>query len=276
VFDAPVELEQTKTIASEAAALVLSSFGTSQGDAESKGPRDVVTEADRRSEAFIRERLVRQFPRDGIIGEEGTRRESASGRTWFIDPLDGTVNYARLIPIWCVSVALFQGREPILGVIVDPIRKETFWAAAGSGAWCNRDRLRCTQVADPAEAMVHMTVDFNDESMLTGLEDIKQVAPKVLRTRNTGSAALALAWLAAGRFDAMTHRFAHPWDYGAGVLLVKEAGGAVIDVQGGDFSDETHAVVAAATEPLNASIRSLRGSGLSCELQCALGRQLRR
>lgn len=257
MLDIRVELEQTKAIAAEAAALVLSYFGQSQADAQSKGPRDIVTQADRESEHLIGSRLGHSFPRDGIVGEEGSKRESTSGRTWFIDPLDGTVNYTRSIPIWCVSIALFQAREPILGVIVDPIRKETFSAARGTGAWCNRESLRCRSVTDPSQAMVHMTVDFNDESMLTGLDDIKLLAPNVLRTRNTGSASLALAWLAAGRFDAMTHRFAHPWDYGAGVLIVREAGGTVTDVLGEEYTDETYALVAAATQPLNSTIRAL-------------------
>jgi myo-inositol-1(or 4)-monophosphatase len=102
--------------------------------------------------------------------------------------------------------------------------------------------------------MVHLTIDFNPQSLHAGLEDIRAIAPRVLRTRNTGSAALALAYVAAGYFDAMLHRYAHPWDYGAGVLMVREAGGVVTDIAGDPYTVASVAIVAAASEELRAAL----------------------
>ncbi len=254
------ELAAAVEIAAEAADLALSYFGGDHVEARPKGPGDVVTAADTASESLIASRLTRRFPHDGIVGEEGAGRPSRSGRTWYIDPLDGTLNFARSLPIWCISLALFEGDKPLLAVIRDPITGETFSAQRGLGSYCNEKRLRSSGVDDLTDSVVHITVDLKDLGESAGLDDIVALSPRVLRTRNIGSAALALAYVAAGRFDAMLHRFAYSWDYAAGVLLVQEAGGVVTDLRGGPYTPRTHDVCAAANQALATALLTLLGS----------------
>lgn len=256
------DLEIATEIARETGNVLLSYFGSDRVAAQSKGERDIVTAADLASERLLVQRLSESFPGDGVVGEEGARLRAQSDRRWLIDPLDGTVNYAHGIPIWCVSIALFEGATPVLGVVHDPIRAETFHGAQGAGVRCNGTPISCGPVREAALAVVHMTIDFNERSQLEGLEDIQVIAPRVMRTRNIGSAALALAYVAAGRLDAMIHRFANAWDYGAGALLVQEAGGSVTGVDGEPYTDRTFAVAAAATTELRRELLSfLRGPG---------------
>ena len=255
------ELAAAVDIAREAADLVRTYFSTDQVDTRAKGDRDVVTAADLASEQLILERLTERFPADGIVGEEGAARQPESPRRWHVDPLDGTLNYSRSLPVWCVSMALFEHGCPVLGVIVDPIRDETFSAATGKGAWLNGKRLHTSSVDRVGDAFVHLTVDFNKQSMVEGLRDIQVVAPRVLRTRNIGSAALALAYVACGRFDSMLHRYAHAWDYGAGVVLVREAGGMVTDMVGSLYTEQTFAVLATSGPALHGKLLTMLQAG---------------
>ena len=256
------ELAATIDIATEAAELVLSYVGGNDLDVQAKGVGDVVTAADTASESLIASRLKELFPDDGVVGEEGANVQSASGRTWYVDPLDGTVNFSRSLPLWCVSLALFEGDEPLLAVIRDPITRETFSARRGAGSFCNGARISTSRVESLPESIVHITVDLKDLGDSAGLDDIIALSPRVLRTRNIGSAALALAYVAAGRFDAMIHRFAHSWDYAAGVLLVQEAGGVVTDLRGARYTPRTPDVCAAANSTLATGIRTLLSQSL--------------
>lgn len=222
--------------------------------ARAKGERDVVTAADTTSEALISSRIRELFPRDGIVAEEGSSAPCPSGRTWYVDPLDGTVNFAHRLPIWCVSLSLFENDRPVVGVIHDPVLDETFAAVRGRGAYLNGQPIATSGVSNLEDAFVHLTIDFNPDSLWAGLQDVRILAPLVLRTRNIGSAALALAYVACGRFDAMLHRAAHTWDYGAGVLLIEEAGGGVIGMDGSSYSSNTSSVVGAATDSLREGI----------------------
>lgn len=244
------ELAATIDIATRAADLVLSYVGSDRVDVRAKGIGDVVTAADTAAESFILERLRTKFQGDGVVGEEGASIEGRSGRTWYVDPLDGTLNFSRNLPIWCVSLALYEGDRPLIAVIRDPLTGETFSAGRGIGSYCNDRRIRCSTVQAPSDSVVHITVDLKDLGVTAGLDDIVAIAPRVLRTRNIGSAALAMAYVAAGRFDAMLHRFAHSWDYGAGVLLVQEAGGIVTDMRGEAFTPRTPDVCATSNESL--------------------------
>lgn len=252
-----VEIERAAEIAREAGKLIVTYLQGDRMQARAKGEKDVVTAADTASESLITTRIRELFPHDGVVAEEGTEAHSSSGRRWYIDPVDGTLNFAHRVPIWCVSLSLFDGDGPLLGVIHDPIRDETFTALRGNGAYLNGHAIRTSGVVSPEDAFVHLTIDFNTESLWLGLQDIRSIAPRVLRTRNIGSAALALAYLACGRFDAMVHRYAHTWDYGAGVLLIEEAGGAVTQIDGDPYTAETTALVAGATAQLQQGIRLL-------------------
>lgn len=251
------ELDEAVRIAIEAGQILLSYFNTDRVDVRAKGPRDVVTAADIAAENQVMSRLQRAFPRDGIVAEEGGRVDSLGGRRWYVDPLDGTLNYSRGLPLWCVSIALFEGERPVLGVVHDPIRAETFYTTRGRGARCGERTIEVTDPKSLSDACVHVTIDFNESSRLEGIEDVRHVAPRVLRTRNIGSAALALAYVAAGRFDAMIHRSANTWDYAAGVALVEAAGGVVTDMSGEPFSEATRSMVAAASPLIHRELLAL-------------------
>lgn len=251
------ELEIAVDIARQAAGLILTYIGSDRMEARAKGDKDVVTAADTASEALITSHIREAFPDDGLVAEEGSSAPARSGRCWYIDPLDGTVNFAHGLPIWCVSISLFEDDQPVLGVIADPVVRETFAAGRGMGAYLNGQPIASSGVSDPDNAFVHLTIDFNPESLWVGLHDIGILAPRVLRTRNIGSAALALAYVACGRFDAMVHRMANTWDYGAGVLLVEEAGGVVTQADGSPYRTGATAVVAAATDSLREGICGL-------------------
>lgn len=248
------ELHEIGALAVGAGKILLDHMSSERMDTRAKGDRDVVTAADLASEQFIIDWLRRNFPDDGIIGEEGSQTISRSGRRWAVDPLDGTLNYSRGLPIWCVSISCFEADEPILGVVYDPLREEVFSAARGLGAWLNGEPISPRPTANVADAYVHVTVDFKDAGVQIGLEDMLAVAPRVLRTRNLGSAALSLAYVACGRLDAVLHRFAYVWDYGAGACLVREAGGHISSMDGAPYTFECQSIVAAGTQPVHAGL----------------------
>ncbi|MGI8967566.1 MAG: inositol monophosphatase family protein [Chloroflexota bacterium] len=261
------ELDVASSIAVEAGEVLRGYFGSDRMDVRAKGVGDVITAADLASERLVLGRLREGFPQDGVIGEEGSDIPSANGRLWAIDPLDATLNYSRGIPVWCVSLALFAVGEPVLGVIHDPLRGETFTAERGAGATCNGRPIRTSGITAAAEALVHATVDFHDHSRDAGIADLQAIAPHVLRTRNLGSAALGLAYIAAGRLDAMLHRYAHVWDYAAGVILIREAGGVVTSMQGDPYRVETESILAAASADVHASLLARVRSGADSRLE---------
>jgi myo-inositol-1(or 4)-monophosphatase len=250
-------------ISHEAGSLLERLFADAGLTVSAKGPRDVVTRADIESEALVKRRLEEAFPDHGVVGEEGTDTSNGKRYRWFVDPLDGTLNFSRGVPVWCVSLALFEGNTPLVGVVYDPLRRETFHAARTHGARCNGQLISSSGCTDESQAFIHVTVDFNDESRREGLEDIQRLAPAVLRTRNLGSAALELAYVAAGRMDAMLHRHAHAWDYGAGVLLVRESGGHATSMTGTQWEPDDESMAASATEQLGtALLRRVQGVGM--------------
>jgi myo-inositol-1(or 4)-monophosphatase len=261
------EMATAARVAQETGRILLKHFADTALTIRAKGERDVVTTADMESEALLLQRLGQEFPADGVIGEEGTDTSANRKRVWYVDPLDGTLNFSRGVPVWSVSLGLFEGDEALVGVVHDPIRGETFCAGRGMGAFLNGSPIRASRLTELSRAFVHVTVDFNDSSQLAGLDDIQRLAPAVLRTRNLGSAALGLAYVAAGRMDVMLHRQANPWDYGAGVLLVREAGGSVSGMDGAPWVPADASVAAAATEALRASLLDTIRSSADSQLQ---------
>jgi myo-inositol-1(or 4)-monophosphatase len=244
------DLDVVTVLAAEAGRVAMSYFRSNHIGTREKGSNDVVTAADLACEQILREGLSTAFPDDGIIGEEGTAIRSTSGREWYIDPIDGTLNYSRGLSVWCLSIAALDEHGPVLAVIHDPIRGDTYRAARDRGAIRNGERLRVSGQVDPTRALVHVTIDFEEPARGQSMSDLAALAPRVLRTRNLGSAALALAYVASGELDAMIHRKAHTWDYAAGVLLIQEAGGSVTDLRGRAFDSSTTALVAASSEAL--------------------------
>ena len=237
------DLELALAAAEAGAAILAERFGDGVR-AHFKGRFDPVTEVDEAAEAAVLEVLRARRPDDALLAEESGGRVGAS-RTWIVDPLDGTVNFVHGIPQIAVSVALWNGDEPIVGVIVDPLRGERFAAAAGRGATLNDVPIRVSRV-DRLEGSVVATGFPYDHGLHADAyaRTLGAVLGRVNGIRRFGSAALDLAWVAAGRFDAYFELGVAPWDQAAGILLVREAGGTVTDVDGTPSIPATRLVVA--------------------------------
>lgn len=206
---------------------------------EEKDVNDFVTEIDRASEQEIIYHLQKAFPEHTILGEEGGRkvgRQPDSPYEWIIDPLDGTTNFIRGIPHFCVSIACrFQGRLEH-AVVLDPIRREEFTASRGRGAQLNAKRIRVTQAKGLEGAVIGTGIPFRAEQqphMEGYMAALQEIATKTAGIRRAGSAALDLAYVAAGRFDGFWEYGLKEWDIAAGALLVQEAGGLISDLAGG-------------------------------------------
>jgi myo-inositol-1(or 4)-monophosphatase len=198
---------------------------------------DYASEVDGLAEAEIVKELRKAGPEYAVLGEEGGHQPARGGRkarlTWVIDPLDGTSNYLRGIPHWCVSVALVDNGEPLHGVVFDPLRNELFVASRGSGAVLDDRRLRVAERRDLAGALLCTGFPPRERARAKPqLDCLNALLEQAEDVRRTGSAALDLAYVACGRFDGYFEAGVQPWDIAAGVLLVREAGGRVCDFRG--------------------------------------------
>jgi myo-inositol-1(or 4)-monophosphatase len=220
-----------REIASAAGALLLERFRAPASGVRRKSTlTDLVSDADRDAEALIERMLRDARPGDGLIAEEGARVESASGLRWLVDPLDGTINFLYGIPQWCVSIACVDDAGPRVGVISDPCRGELFVAERGAGATLDGKHLAVSEQADLGQALLATGFAYDAAFRRLQAENVAQVLPHVRDIRRLGSAALDLAWLAGARYDAYFESGVNPWDTAAGILLVREAGGAVTEV----------------------------------------------
>jgi myo-inositol-1(or 4)-monophosphatase len=206
-----------------------------------KSARDVVTEADHESEALIIDAIRGRFPADAILAEEsgehhavaGERQATGRGRTWVIDPLDGTVNYANGIPFFCVSIALVAEGSPVVGVVFDPTRDELFTATAASSACLNGRPVRGSEKENLTDFVVSMAL--NGRAAVTRSRNVRKA---VRITRSMGSAALALAYVANGRFDAFIQQGGlSAWDVAAAGLIAERGGATVRAMDGGPWFD---------------------------------------
>ncbi len=223
------ELQLAVRLAEEAGALLRDyARGPSLGVRTKTSDTDPVSEADHAAERLITEALSVTRPEDGIVAEEEASQTGSSGRTWIIDPLDGTVNYLYGIPAWCVSIACEDSEGLLAAVVHDPSRDETFTAARGQGAWLNGDRITVNEV--PFERALIATGFAYDSQVRVGQGHVLAELLGVVRdVRRVGAAALDLAWTACGRFDGFYEFDLKRWDVAAGSLLVSEAGGVVSD-----------------------------------------------
>jgi myo-inositol-1(or 4)-monophosphatase len=195
--------------------------------ATKSSPVDVVTEADRATEALIHRRLLEARPDDGFVGEEGGDEASGSGVTWVVDPIDGTVNFLYDIPHYAVSIAARVGDEVVAGVVVDVPKGDCFTATRGGGAWCDGERLAVRTTAAPGEQLVATGFNYEREVRVLQSRAAAAMMPEVRDIRRLGSAALDLCWLAAGRIDAYVEEGLNEWDLAAGGLVASEAGARV-------------------------------------------------
>ena len=221
-------------IAREAGALLMGYF-RKHVKVEYKGEADLVTVADRDSEALIRERLRQQWPTHDIVGEEGGFRDTGSDYRWYVDPLDGTTNFAHGFPVFCVSMGLDYKGNRIAGVIYDPTRDELFAAEQGSGAYLNQQRIHVSNTAGLAACLLATGFPSHKRHKNPNIFFYHQITLHTHGVRRAGSAALDLCCVACGRFDGFWEFNLNPWDTAAGVLIVAEAGGRVTDFKGGPF-----------------------------------------
>ena len=247
------DLELAERAARAAGEVLMSYFGhAAEGLASKTSPTDPVSDADRQAEGTIHEILAGERPRDGLIGEEGARTESGSGRTWIIDPLDGTVNFLYGLRTWAVSIALEDSDGLAAGVVFNPVDDECFSARRGDGATLNGRPIHVTQCSSLDRAMVGTGFSYESARRAEQAEILVRLLPQIRDVRRAGAAALDLAYLAAGRVDAFYERGLKRWDEAAGRLLVTEAGGVTNDLPG-----EPHGVIAAATPALAAGLKQI-------------------
>ena len=227
----PSYLETAVEIARESGAL-LADFFARHIPYELKGEFDLVTEADRASERLIVERLTKHFPSHAIVAEEGGGHESSSGYRWYVDPLDGTTNFAHGFPCFNVTLALEAEGELIAGVIFDPIHNELFTAERGAGAYLNERPIHVSKTAKLSDALVATGFPSRKRHMSVNIHFYHQLAVLSHGVRRCGSAAIDLAYVACGRLDAFWEFGLNPWDMAAGRLLIAEAGGKCSGMHG--------------------------------------------
>lgn len=264
-------LEFAVTTAHAAGEVLMARFGGALEVTDKAVAGDVVTDADRASEALIVGRIQAAFPDHAILAEESGESGPSSSLRWILDPLDGTTNFARGLPHFCVSIALEDPDGPLVGVVHDPVRGETFRAARGAGAFVDQARARG---GSPRRLAVTAAATLRAALLATGfpyvrnpqrtdnLPEVDRLVPQIQCLRRTGSAALDLAYVAAGRLDGYWEAGVKAWDVAAGVLLVREAGGVVTRMDGAAWTLD-HQDVATGGPALHrllvAELRAARG-----------------
>ncbi|MFQ3639692.1 MAG: inositol monophosphatase family protein [Chloracidobacterium sp.] len=258
-------LSFAEAIAREAGAILRDRFGTTFA-VRHKGRIDLVTEVDVLAERHIHDRIRAQFPDHELLAEEGGLTQTVSDFRWIVDPLDGTTNYAHGYPFFSVAIALEHRQETIVGVVYDPLRDELFSAAKGQGACCNHRPIQVSAVDTLEQALLVTGFPYNVKaSPQKNLDHFSAFLDVAQAIRRDGSAALDLAYVAAGRFDGFWELNLSPWDMAAGSLLVTEAGGRVTAFDGQPFSPYVAEIVAS-----NGRIHDAMGQVLMASGQTAM------
>lgn len=231
-------LEFAIGLAREAGEILMRAHGTvERGNIGYKGWRNLVTETDIAVEEHVARRIAERFPTHGILGEERVSKEPAPGdpHRWVIDPLDGTTNFVHGHPFFCVSIALERAQEGECGVVFAPYLEELFAAQSGRGATLNGSGCRVSEEGDLSHALLASGFAYReDEQIDTNLGNWSRLSYLCRGLRRCGAAALDLAYVACGRYDGFWELYLSPWDVAAGGVLVREAGGLVTDLAGGD------------------------------------------
>jgi len=220
--------------AHEAGSFIMEEAGkTNIGIADIKGFHDFVTYVDKTSEEMLVERLGKLIPGAGFITEEGTSSKEGINHVWIIDPLDGTTNFLHGIHPFSISIALKEGDEIVAGLVYEPGYNETFTAWKGGGTWLNGKSVRVSESARPDDCILATGFPYKDFSRLDAyMKCLGYFITNMHGVRRLGSAAIDLAYVACGRFDAFFEYGLNPWDVSAGIILVREAGGCTSDFSG--------------------------------------------
>jgi len=252
--------------AREAGALIRRRLGHYHSIETKSSLSDLVTDVDRESEALLADRLLSAFPGHLMLGEEGVAEKgrrigeeedpSRVEYLWVCDPIDGTTNFVAGLPFCTVSVALARFGEPVVGVIYDPMRDELFAARRGGGAFLNGQRIQVSPERRLDQAMVATGFAYQTGLRRVTLDDAVRITPRIRNLRALGSAALHLAYVAAGRLTGFWERGLHAWDLAAGYVLVTEAGGVFTDLQGGPYRLSTTDLLAT-NGPIHSELLSL-------------------
>lgn len=255
----PPRLADLERLARAAGEILRADFGQQQA-IEHKGVIDLVTEADRRSEAYLVGEIRRLFPDHHLVTEESGEHAGEDCCRWFIDPLDGTVNYAHGVPIFSVSLAYAEGEALRLGVVYDPTRMECFSAEWGRGAWLNEAPIKVSQATELDQSL--LVTGFPYDIRTNPHNNLDLYGRFALRTqgvRRFGSAALDLCYVACGRLDGFWEISLQPWDLAAGGLIAREAGAKVTNLAGGREILISPCSVVAANAPLHAQMMGVIG-----------------
>jgi myo-inositol-1(or 4)-monophosphatase len=213
---------------------VIKSYKEQKVNIKYKGKNDLVTDADVATEKKIIKTLKYHFPEDEFLAEESAdRADLPDGRIWIIDPIDGTTNFAYDFPVYCVSIALYENKQPKAGVVIEVNRDEEFTALAGQGAYLNGKKIRVSDLQDPGKALLGTGFPYNDYSLIDEYISLfRNITGKVQGIRRPGAATYDLCCVAAGRFQGFYEYSLKAWDVAAAALIIREAGGVISDWKG--------------------------------------------
>lgn len=230
-----------------------------------KGPADFVSTADLKAQKILREELGKARPSFGFYMEEtdGVVDKPDASERWIVDPLDGTTNFLHAMPHWCISVGVEREGEIVAGMIYNPLSDEMFWAEKGVGAYCSSKRLRVSVRKDLSECLIATGLPFKGSKRkpVDALKELGNVMPMVAGIRRAGSAALDLAYVAAGRYDGYWESGLGMYDVAAGYIIVKEAGGFVSPMQKGKDPVKTGGIIATNAEIHDKLVKLVRDAG---------------
>jgi len=234
-------LDFAREISKEAGVLLLRGFRSGSTVISHKSRTELVTDADRASEDLLVARISKQFPTHAIIAEEGSRKDASGGFIWYVDPLDGTNNFAHGLPFFCVSIGVFsvELRQVVAGVVYNPFMNEMFTAVRGKGAFMNETPIHVSTLDDIGDSLVATGFPYDKAvSENNNLKEFNRIITRIQGIRRMGSAAIDLCYVACGRLDGYWEGKLKSWDMAAGSLIVEEAGGKVTRYDGGMFHPE--------------------------------------
>ncbi len=229
-------------------------------DVQMKGPADMVTQADLASQEAVRKIVLGAFPEHSLLGEEshpGAEADARAEYRWIVDPLDGTTNFVHGVPHYCVSLALERNGELLVGAVYDPTRDECFTAALGGGAHVNGRPIHASRVTEMTDALAVVGFPYSVHRESPDVLLFLEMMGRCHGIRRTGSSALNLCYMAAGHYDVYWSYSTHSWDVAAGVLILREAGGAITSTSGEAFSVDDPHFLAASTPELHAQLREV-------------------